>query len=199
MRALPAPYARIAPRSGLAVRHRISIGAGVVDLDYRGEVSVLLVNDGDKNFNVAVGDRVAQLIIEAVSSCEATLVAELPATARGDGAFGSTGVKALAASMTRPPFVVPHSWEHIDRVLIEFCTTEDSELGKFTHPSVGCLCLRCTKDDDMTKISSVRSLLSFIAQIPDNVKVALWSGIPCTGESPLQTMNRRNRSYVAKM
>lgn len=60
------PDGRIAPRSGLAAKHHIDTGAGVIDADYRGEVRVLLFNHGESEFVVAVGDRVAQLIIERV-------------------------------------------------------------------------------------------------------------------------------------
>ena len=57
-------YGRIAPRSGLAVKHFIDVGAGVIDADYRGEVKVLLFNFGSDSFTVEKGDRIAQLIIE---------------------------------------------------------------------------------------------------------------------------------------
>lgn len=59
---------RIAPRSGLAAKHFIDTGAGVIDADYRGEVKVLLFNHSDVDFPVKVGDRVAQLVLERVSS-----------------------------------------------------------------------------------------------------------------------------------
>ena len=57
-------YGRVAPRSGLACKHFIDVGAGVIDADYRGEVKVLLFNLGQEDFQVAEGDRIAQLIIE---------------------------------------------------------------------------------------------------------------------------------------
>merc|ERR1712146_154259 len=60
-------YARIAPRSGLAVKRMIHVGAGVVDADYRGEVGVVLFNHGPEVFEVAPGDRVAQLILEKIT------------------------------------------------------------------------------------------------------------------------------------
>jgi dUTP pyrophosphatase len=67
--AVPAgTYGRIAPRSGLASKHSIDTGAGVIDADYRGPVKVLLFNFSDEDFIVAVGERVAQLIVERVSS-----------------------------------------------------------------------------------------------------------------------------------
>lgn len=59
-------YGRVAPRSGLASKHSIDVGAGVIDADYRGPVKVLLFNLSDNDFDVAVGERVAQLIIERV-------------------------------------------------------------------------------------------------------------------------------------
>lgn len=87
-------YARIAPRSGLAVKKFIDVGAGVVDADYRGPVGVVLFNFGEEDFEVSVGDRIAQLILEQVSMADATEVDSLEETERGEGGFGSTGVKA---------------------------------------------------------------------------------------------------------
>lgn len=62
----PNTYARIAPRSGLAVKKMIDVGAGVVDYDYRGPVGVVLFNHGSEDFKVSKGDRVAQLILERI-------------------------------------------------------------------------------------------------------------------------------------
>lgn len=85
-------YARIAPRSGLSVKHGIHVGAGVVDADYRGEIKVLLYNlDTKSDFEVNVGDRIAQMIIEYCDTPEIEDVSELDDTARGSGGFGSTG------------------------------------------------------------------------------------------------------------
>lgn len=83
---------RIAPRSGLAAKHFIDTGAGVIDADYRGQVKVLLFNHNDADFAVAEGDRVAQLIIERIYTPEVVEVAELEESVRGAGGFGSTGV-----------------------------------------------------------------------------------------------------------
>lgn len=85
-------YARIAPRSGLAVKNMIDCGAGVVDADYRGNVGVVLFNFGPEAFAVKIGDRVAQLILEQISMVPAVKVEELTETQRGEGGFGSTGV-----------------------------------------------------------------------------------------------------------
>jgi dUTP pyrophosphatase len=60
-------YGRVAPRSGLALKHGIDTMAGVIDSDYRGEVGVLLINLGDAPFNIYYGDRIAQLVIEKIS------------------------------------------------------------------------------------------------------------------------------------
>ena len=86
-------YGRVAPRSGLAVKNFIDVGAGVIDADYRGEVKVLLFNLGSNDFKVNVGDRIAQLIIEKYTRTDIEEVQDLDATVRGDGGFGSTGVK----------------------------------------------------------------------------------------------------------
>ena len=85
-------YGRIAPRSGLAAKHMIDVGAGVIDADYRGEVKVLLFNLGETDFKVEAEDRIAQLIIEKYTPTELVEVEELTETVRGDGGFGSTGV-----------------------------------------------------------------------------------------------------------
>ncbi|KAH7729190.1 DeoxyUTP pyrophosphatase [Aphelenchoides avenae] len=85
-------YGRVAPRSGLAVKHGIDVGAGVVDADYRGELKVLLFNFGGSDFEVKVGDRIAQLICERISHPILREVQELTETKRGAGGFGSTGV-----------------------------------------------------------------------------------------------------------
>ncbi|KAK2988728.1 hypothetical protein RJ640_020993 [Escallonia rubra] len=85
-------YARVAPRSGLAWKHSIDVGAGVIDADYRGPVGVILFNHSDVDFEVKVGDRIAQLIIEKISTPEVTEVDDLDETVRGAGGFGSTGV-----------------------------------------------------------------------------------------------------------
>ena len=90
----PGTYARVAPRSGLAVKHFIDTGAGVVDEDYRGEVGVILFNHGDTDFVVAPGDRVAQLILERIVTPAVEEVDDLDATVRGDGRYGSTGIKS---------------------------------------------------------------------------------------------------------
>jgi dUTP pyrophosphatase len=98
----PGTYGRVAPRSGLAVRHGLSVGAGVIDGDYRGEVKVLLFNHGDGYVALAAGDRIAQLIVETAFTPAVRIVEALDATARGAGGFGSTGVGA-ADSQAPPP------------------------------------------------------------------------------------------------
>ncbi|KAK9113128.1 hypothetical protein Scep_020647 [Stephania cephalantha] len=85
-------YARVAPRSGLAWKHSIDVGAGVIDADYRGPVGVILFNHSDVDFEVKTGDRIAQLIIEKVMTPEVQEVEDLDSTVRGSGGFGSTGV-----------------------------------------------------------------------------------------------------------
>ncbi|CAI5495669.1 unnamed protein product, partial [Closterium sp. Naga37s-1] len=84
-------YARVAPRSGLALKHSINVGGGVVDYDYRGNVGVILFNHSDNDFPVKVGDRVAQLILERIMTPDVVEVEELDETTRGAGGFGSTG------------------------------------------------------------------------------------------------------------
>ena len=85
-------YGRIAPRSGLAAKHFIDVGAGVIDEDYRGEVMVLLFNFSEKDFSVSRGDRVAQLILESIVTPDINEVSHHEETERQDAGFGSTGV-----------------------------------------------------------------------------------------------------------
>jgi dUTP pyrophosphatase len=85
-------YGRVAPRSGLAVKCGIQVGAGVIDPDYTGEVKVVLFNHGDKDFEVKKGDRVAQLILERCETPEVEEVGTVESTERGSKGFGSTGV-----------------------------------------------------------------------------------------------------------
>lgn len=87
----PGHYMRVAPRSGLAVKQGIQTGAGVVDEDYRGEVRVLLFNHGAAPFEIGVGDRIAQLIFEKISTPTLVASPDLDVTGRGAGGFGSTG------------------------------------------------------------------------------------------------------------
>ncbi|KAM8972269.1 deoxyuridine 5'-triphosphate nucleotidohydrolase, mitochondrial [Pelodytes ibericus] len=84
-------YGRIAPRSGLAAKYFIDVGAGVIDEDYRGNVGVVLFNFGKDVFEVKKGDRVAQLICERILYPDLEEVKILDGTERGAGGFGSTG------------------------------------------------------------------------------------------------------------
>jgi dUTP pyrophosphatase len=88
----PGTYGRIAPRSGLAWKNHIDVGAGVIDADYRGNVGVVLFNHSENDLKVEVGDRVAQLILERIEFAEVEEVQELDDTQRGTGGFGSTGM-----------------------------------------------------------------------------------------------------------
>ncbi|XP_064421961.1 deoxyuridine 5'-triphosphate nucleotidohydrolase, mitochondrial [Latimeria chalumnae] len=84
-------YGRVAPRSGLAAKHFIDVGAGVIDEDYRGNVGVVLFNFNKKSFEVKKGDRIAQLICEQIYYPELEEHETLDETDRGAGGFGSTG------------------------------------------------------------------------------------------------------------
>lgn len=93
--AIPAGYAGlVVPRSGLAVRSGVTVlnAPGLIDSGYRGEVKVALINHSQQDFVVAVGDRIAQLVIVAVERPDYVGVQSLSDTERGDGGFGSTGV-----------------------------------------------------------------------------------------------------------
>ncbi len=85
--------AQIRPRSGLALKHGITVlnSPGTIDADYRGEVKVLLVNLSDQDFEVKDGERIAQMVIARHEHVEWYVVSELEHSQRGSGGFGSTG------------------------------------------------------------------------------------------------------------
>jgi len=85
--------AQVRPRSGLARKHGVTVlnAPGTIDADYRGEVGVMLINHGAKDFAIQRGDRIAQLVIAKVEMIDFQEVDELPDTQRGDGGYGSTG------------------------------------------------------------------------------------------------------------
>ena len=85
---------QVRPRSGLAIRHGISMvnTPGTIDSDYRGEIKVIMINLGEEPFTIKRGDRIAQLVICPIVQAELLEVDALPKTFRGDGGFGHTGV-----------------------------------------------------------------------------------------------------------
>lgn len=92
--AIPPGYeAQIRPRSGLALRHGITMvnSPGTIDADYRGEIGLIMINLGQEPFPINRGDRVAQMIINKVARAEFVEVDHLDATSRSSGGFGSTG------------------------------------------------------------------------------------------------------------
>jgi dUTP diphosphatase len=92
--ALPEGYeAQVRPRSGLASKHGITVlnAPGTIDADYRGEISVLLINHGDAPFAIRRGERIAQMVIASVLRAELVPMVSLSPTERGGGGFGSTG------------------------------------------------------------------------------------------------------------
>ncbi|GEM_PF-190997 len=91
---LPEGYwANIRGKSGLALKKGICILGGVVECSYRGEYGVVVLNTGDEDFEINAGDKVAQIVIAPVATVEVEVVEELSETTRGDGAWGSTGVR----------------------------------------------------------------------------------------------------------
>lgn len=98
MLAIPAGFeGQVRPRSGLAAKHSVTVlnSPGTIDADYRGEVSVLLINHGTESFSVTRGMRIAQLVIATVETARLVTVEKLPGTSRGAGGFGSTGTKSV--------------------------------------------------------------------------------------------------------
>ncbi|MCE2503901.1 MAG: dUTP diphosphatase [Chlorobi bacterium] len=92
--ALPHKFeCQVRPRSGLAMRHGISMvnNPGTVDEDYRGEIRVLLINHGNEPFTIERGERIAQIVITRYEKISWEQIEELPESTRGEGGFGSTG------------------------------------------------------------------------------------------------------------
>jgi dUTP pyrophosphatase len=87
--------AQVRPRSGLAAKNGVTVlnAPGTIDADYRGEIGVILVNLSNTAFKIENGERIAQMIIAKHERAEWNLVTQLSETARGEGGFGSTGVK----------------------------------------------------------------------------------------------------------
>lgn len=86
---------QIRPRSGLALRHGLTVlnAPGTIDSDYRGEVGVLLINHGEDPVTIGKGERIAQIVFMRVAQVEPLMVTSLNDTTRGAGGFGSTGVE----------------------------------------------------------------------------------------------------------
>ena len=96
---LPSGFeAQVRPRSGLAVKHGVTIlnSPGTIDADYRGEIGVILINHSDQPFTVTRGMRIAQLVVAPVTQVQWHAVEDLNETARGAGGFGSTGTASPA-------------------------------------------------------------------------------------------------------
>lgn len=94
--ALPEGYeAQVRPRSGLALKHGITVlnSPGTIDADYRGEVGVVLVNVSNEPFTVEPGERIAQMVIARHEQAEFVVVEELDATERGEGGYGHSGTR----------------------------------------------------------------------------------------------------------
>ena len=94
---LPVNYeAQVRPRSGLALKHNITLtnSPGTIDAGYRGEVGVIMFNHGPEEFPVKRGDRIAQMVIAELPEVELLEAEELTSTDRGQGGFGSTGISA---------------------------------------------------------------------------------------------------------
>jgi dUTP pyrophosphatase len=94
--ALPTGYeAQVRPRSGLAYKQGVTVlnSPGTIDADYRGDVGVILINHGSESFTIENGERIAQLVIAKFVQIDWDEVLDLSSTSRGEGGFGSTGVK----------------------------------------------------------------------------------------------------------
>jgi len=95
--------AQVRPRSGLALKHGITVlnAPGTIDADYRGEVGVILINLAQAPFTIRRGERIAQMVVAPCGQAQWHTVDALPESMRGDGGFGSTGMAAQAAATKR--------------------------------------------------------------------------------------------------
>ena len=94
--ALPENFeAQVRPRSGLAVKHGVTVlnAPGTIDADYRGEIKVPLINYGPEDFPIVRGDRIAQMVVAPIVQVSLKPVSSLNQTSRGEGGFGSSGIK----------------------------------------------------------------------------------------------------------
>jgi dUTP pyrophosphatase len=94
--ALPEGFeAQIRPRSGLALKHGITVlnSPGTIDSDSRGEIKVLLINHSNETFQIENGDRIAQMVVQRYEYVQLVTVEQLPETQRGEGGYGHTGIK----------------------------------------------------------------------------------------------------------
>ena len=98
----PNTYGRIAPRSGLAIKYSLAVNAGVIDADYTGEIKVIVINLGNKEYEIQNGDKIAELIVERIASEEAILVENLETTERGTRGFGSSDMELTKQVGTGP-------------------------------------------------------------------------------------------------
>ena len=114
----PHTYGRVASRSGLAIKHSIEVGGGVIDPDYTGNIRVILHNFGSETFHVEPQDHIAQLIIEQFKSPPITISASTPQTKRAQHGFGSTGIKnSLPSTYTASdtsPSPIPYRSDELD-------------------------------------------------------------------------------------
>lgn len=137
--AVPAgTYGRVAPRSGLASKHSIDVGAGVIDADYRGPVKVLLFNFSEVEFKVEVGERVAQLIVERVSLSSYRLSENGILIDMTDLHTGSSGRSGIGRECERCWWIWKHGWiwrsiaEHADWCTWRLNGLEDDGLRRMT-------------------------------------------------------------------
>jgi dUTP pyrophosphatase len=103
--ALPAGYAAfVHPRSGLALRHGVTVvnGPGTIDAGYRGEIAVILINHDAASVAISRGDRIAQLVVQEVARAVLVEVSDLPGSHRGGGGFGSTGGHGASGGAATP-------------------------------------------------------------------------------------------------
>ena len=156
----PGCYGRIAPRSGLAWRKFIDVGAGVIDADYRGELGVILFNFGEEDFVINMGDKVAQLIFEKIKTPAIRETNDLEDTERGDRGFGSTGIKSEHVQDIKPKIQLQKSDEDQTKKMNEAIPeikNKRSQLEKARQIISARQLQKLAKDDSPVFLAIVRS------------------------------------------
>jgi dUTP pyrophosphatase len=165
-------YGRVASRSGLAVKSCLEVGAGVIDSDYRGEVKVLVRNLGGKPFQLNHGDRIAQLIIEKITTPDIEEVDDLDVTERGAAGFGSTGVNSDIKTLDvaiKQMCLEPKLSNNI-AVLSFACTKCKELLPQFPHDGLmhKITCTNCHEVNYLSFNPSFNNPIKFV-RVPDSV------------------------------
>ena len=136
-------YGRIAPRSGLTLKHFLAVNAGVIDADYTREIKVVLVNLGAKGYAIHKGEKIAQLIGERIASEEAILVENLETTKRGTKEFGSSDMELIKQVCTGADLLVKSATQEMSLLKKQLRRPSTGHQGQEPDPCKLALMLTC--------------------------------------------------------